>query len=132
MFSAFGKAIAQLNDKAIQKALLLSIAAAIVVFAGVWSVTGYLLTNTAFFAWGWLETVIDLLGGLATLIVTWFLFPGIVSTMVGFFLDSVAKAVEARPANHRRQVDPTVGAPHVHDLSQGTVDGHSRSEWLGR
>ena len=106
MFSAFGKAIAQLNDKAIQQALLLSIAAAIIVFAGVWSVTGYLLTNTAFFTWGWLETVIDLLGGLATLIVTWFLFPGIVSTMVGFFLDSVAKAVEAR---HFSTLSPATG-----------------------
>jgi CysZ protein len=96
MFSAFGKAIAQLNDRAIQKPLSLSIAAAIVVFVMVWSVTGYLLTSTAFFTWGWLETVIDLLGGLATLILTWFLFPGIVSAVVAFFLDDVACAVEAR------------------------------------
>ncbi len=96
MFSAFGKAIAQLNDRAIQKTLMLSIAAAIGVFIAVWFVTGYLLTNTAFFTWGWLETAIDLLGGLATLILTWFLFPGIVSAIVALFLDDVAVAVEAR------------------------------------
>lgn len=96
MFSAFGKAIAQLNDKAIQKTLMLSVMAAICVFGIVWMTTGYLLANTAFFAWGWLEIGTDLLGGLATLVLTWFLFPGIVSAVVGLFLDDVAKAVEAQ------------------------------------
>ena len=100
MFSAFGKSIAQLNDRPIQKTLMLSVAAAASVFVGLWLVTGYLLTSTAFFTWGWLEIAIDLLGGLATLILTWFLFPGIVSAIVGFFLDDVAAAVEAKHYPH--------------------------------
>ncbi len=94
MFNAFAKAIAQLNDRAIQKTLALSVGAAIVVFVALWSVVGFLLGNTAFFTWGWLETVVDLLGGLATLILTWFLFPGIVSTFMALFLEDVANAVE--------------------------------------
>ena len=52
MFSAFGKSIAQLNDRPIQKTLMLSVAAAASVFVGLWLVTGYLLTSTAFFTCG--------------------------------------------------------------------------------
>lgn len=96
MIDALLKAVAQLNDKAIQKTLLLSIGTAMVVFFALWSVVGFLLTETAVFQIAWLETVIDFMGGLATLIVTWFLFPGIVSAVIALFLDSVARAVEEK------------------------------------
>lgn len=96
MIDALIKAIAQLNDKAIQVTLLLSIGTAIVVFFVLWSVIGFLLTETALFQLAWLETVIDFMGGLATLVVTWFLFPGIVSAVMALFLDAVARAVEAK------------------------------------
>lgn len=96
MFDALTKAIAQLNDTAIQKTLLLSIGSAMVVFFLLWSAIGFLLTETALFQIAWLETVIDFMGGLATLIVTWFLFPGIVSAVIALFLDAVARAVEAK------------------------------------
>jgi len=106
MFDSLVKSIAQLNDSAIQKTLLLSIAAAMAVFVVLWLVIGYLLANTAFFDWGWLDTIIDLLGGLATLIVTWFLFPGIVTAVIALFLDDVAKAVEAK---HYPELSPASG-----------------------
>ena len=96
MIQALIKAIAQLNDKAIQKTLLLSISASLAVFVVLWLVIGFLLTSTTFFEWGWLDTIIDFMGGLATLVITWFLFPGIVTAVIGLFLDGVAKAVEAK------------------------------------
>ncbi len=67
-----------------------------VVFTVLWVGIGFLLTSTVFFATGWLETAVDLLGGLATLILTWFLFPGIMSALIGLFLEDIAGAVEAR------------------------------------
>ncbi len=96
MIQAFIKAIAQLNDKNIQQPLFASILAAVSVFVVLWLIIGYLLTNTAFFAWGWLDTIVDLMGGLATLVITWFLFPGIVTAVIALFLDRVAGAVEAK------------------------------------
>ena len=66
------------------------------VFTVLWVGIGFLLTSTVFFATGWLETAVDLLGGLATLILTWFLFPGIMSALIGLFLEDIAGAVEAR------------------------------------
>lgn len=96
MFKAFSKGISQLNDRRTRKVLWLCIGAAMAVFAVLWLAIGFLLTSTVFFSTGWLETAVDLLGGLATLILTWFLFPGIMSALIGLFLEDIAGAVEAR------------------------------------
>ena len=96
MFKAFSKAISQLNDRRTRKVLWLCIGTAMAVFTVLWVAIGFLLTSTVFFATGWLETAVDLLGGLATLILTWFLFPGIMSALIGLFLEDIAGAVEAR------------------------------------
>ena len=96
MFSVFGKGISQLSDRRTRKVLWLSIAAAMAVIAVLWTGIGALLTATALFEIGWLETAVDLLGGLATLVLTWFLFPGVVSAVIGLFLEDIAAAVEAR------------------------------------
>lgn len=96
MFDAIGKALRQLDDPAIQRTLMSCVAIAIAVFIVLWMAIGYLLSETSIFTIGWLETVIDVLGGLATAVFTWLLFPAVVSGLIGVFLDSVAKAVEAR------------------------------------
>lgn len=96
MFGAIGKALRQLDDPAIQRTLMLSVAIAIGVFIVLWGVVGFLLTETSIFTIAWLETGVDLLGGLATAVLTWLLFPAVVSGLIGVFLDGVAKAVEAR------------------------------------
>lgn len=96
MFKALAKGLSQLNDKATRQILWLCIGLALVVFIGLWSAIGYVLTHTALFQIGWLETAVDVLGGLATGLLTWFLFPGVVSAVIGLFLDQIAEAVEAR------------------------------------
>ncbi len=96
MISAFVKGIEQLNDRATRRVLWLAILAAILVLVILWSGIGLLLTRTAVFDIGWLESAIDILGGLATLVLTWFLFPAVISTVVGIFLDNIARAVESR------------------------------------
>lgn len=108
MFAAFSKAIGQLGDPAMRRAVWSGLIVAVVVFAALWSVIGYLLANTALFDWGWLETVTDILGGLATLILTWVLFPGIVSSVIALMLEGIAAAVEAR---HYPHLGPAPGLP---------------------
>jgi len=96
MLQAFLKGAEQLNDKATRRVLWLGILAAIAVLAILWSLIGLMLTRTAVFDIGWLESAIDILGGLATLVLTWFMFPAVISAVVGIFLDDVANAVEGR------------------------------------
>lgn len=96
MIRAFARALDQLFDPAILRVLGASVALSLVCFVLVWSGVGWLLFGTDLFDIPWLETTLDVLGGLVTLVVTWFLFPMLASTFVGLFLERVATAVEAR------------------------------------
>ena len=108
MLSLFAKSVNQLSDPKTRGAVWVSLGIAVVVFIGLWLTVGYVIANTALFETLWLEWVVDILGGLATLLLTWMLFPGIVSAAMGFFLDRVADAVEAR---HYPHLPPADGLP---------------------
>ncbi len=108
MFAAFLKAFGQLGDGATRRLVWVSLGAAIVVFAALWLTIGYAIESTELFASGWLETIVDVLGWAATLVLTWFLFP-VVFTLIGsLFLDAVAAATEAR---HYADLPAAPGAP---------------------
>jgi uncharacterized protein involved in cysteine biosynthesis len=94
VFAAFARAVAQLADARIGRIVLFSVLLSAVLFISLWAGIAYLLTHTAVFASGWLEAAVDVLGGLATIGITWFLFPAVVSATIGLFLDRVAAIVE--------------------------------------
>ena len=109
MFSALGKAFAQLSDPRVRRVLWWSLGLALVIFILLWSGLGFLVTAggdwLAAFAegsgWGspWSDMAdwIATLGGfLLLLIVSFLVFPGVVSMIVPLFLDQVAGAVEER------------------------------------
>ena len=96
MINAFSKGLAQLNDPRIRQVIWIAIASACIVFALLWGAVGTLLGGTSVFSIGWLEWVVDLLGGLATLVLTWFLFPAVIGVVIGLYLEDIAAAVEAR------------------------------------
>ncbi len=107
MIKAFSKAISQFGDPNIRQVVWISVGASAAIFALLWFGVGFLLTDTSFFDIGWLETAVDLLGGLATLVITWLLFPAVVSATVGFLLDRVADAVEQKHYPHLPEVRET-------------------------
>ena len=96
MINAILKGIGQLSDRRTRGVLWLSLGLALLIFIVLWGAVGYLITQTSFFELIYLEWAVDILGGLATFILTWILFPGVMSAFVGLFLDRVADAVEAR------------------------------------
>ena len=96
MFAAFLKAFGQLADGATRRVIWISLGAAIAVFAALWLTIGTALESTELFASGWLETIVDVLGWAATLVLTWFLFPAVFTVIASLFLDRVASATEAR------------------------------------
>jgi uncharacterized protein involved in cysteine biosynthesis len=73
----------------------------IVLIVGVWVLLGWL----KFVDWGWLDSAIDLLGGLGVVFVAWLLFPVAATAIVGFYLEDVADAVDplSATAGARRQ-----------------------------
>ncbi|MCZ6743617.1 MAG: hypothetical protein O7D31_02885, partial [Alphaproteobacteria bacterium] len=70
MFAAFLKAFGQLADGTTRRLIWLSLGAAIAVFAALWLTIGTAIESTELFASGWLETIVDVLGWAATLVLT--------------------------------------------------------------
>jgi len=97
---AFFKAIGQLGDPALRRVVWTGLGISLGVFAGLWAAVGYGLANTALFESGWLEALADVAGGLTALVLTWLLFPGVVSVVIAVLLDAVVRAVEARHYPH--------------------------------
>jgi uncharacterized protein involved in cysteine biosynthesis len=113
LIPAFSRGLAQLSDPRIRHVVWFAIAAAGIVFALLWGAVGTLLGATSVFSIGWLEWAVDLLGGLATLLLTWFLFPAVISVVIGLFLEDIVAAVEARhfpdlPVPEKQSLWPTV------------------------
>jgi CysZ protein len=116
LLAAFVKAIEQLGDPAVRRVLWVGVGLSVLAFALVWTGVGFLLTRTTFFHVGWLDTAIDVLGGFAVLVVSWLLFPAVVSTTTGFFLEDVADAVERR---HYPNLPPVRSQPLEETFASG-------------
>lgn len=106
MISALVKGVQQLGDKRTQKPLWISVGVALGVFVVLWVTSGAAIKYTAIFDYGWLETIADGLGWALILVITWVLFPGVVSAVVALFLDQIAESVEAR---HYPNLGPAQG-----------------------
>jgi CysZ protein len=106
MISALLRAFADLSVPAVRRLAALGLALAVASFIVVWIAVAILLARTAPFEWGPLNWLVDILGGLAVLVLSWLLFPAVVTMVMGFFLDRIAAAVEAThypgrgPARH--------------------------------
>jgi CysZ protein len=95
MLAALCRAISALAMPPLQRVVALSLALAVLTFALLWFGIAGILYDTAFFGWRPLNWLLDLLGGLAGLALTWLLFPAVVTLIMSLFLDRVAVAVEA-------------------------------------
>ena len=113
MIKAFSRAIGQLGDPAIRRIVWIGLIGAAGVFVFLWTGVGVLLTETTFFQTGWLDRAVDILGGLATLVVTVLFFPAVATAILGFFLEDAAEAVERRyypllPAPRHQSVEEII------------------------
>ena len=96
MIRAFLRAIGQLGDPALRRIVWIGVLGAAGLFVLLWIGVGVLLTETTLFQTGWLDRAVDVLGGVATLVVTLLFFPAIATAILGFFLEDAADAVERR------------------------------------
>jgi CysZ protein len=95
MVIAFFRAVGALSEPPMRRVVALSLALAILTFAVLWLAIAATLYHTAFFDSRLLNWLLNLLGGLAVLGLTWLLFPAIVTLIMSFYLERVAAAVEA-------------------------------------
>jgi uncharacterized protein involved in cysteine biosynthesis len=91
-FLALGDAVAPAE----RRALLLSLAGALVLLLGLWLGASLLLAALHLSGIAWLDTVINVLGSLAGLFVAWLLYPALSMLVLGFFLDGIIGSIERR------------------------------------
>ena len=94
------RAIGALSDPTVRRVLWLGILGALAGFAVLAASIWLVLFRTDLIAVGWLDAVVDVLGGLAVLVLAWLLFPAVVVAVSGLLLDDVAAAVERRHYPH--------------------------------
>jgi CysZ protein len=114
MLGALCRAVSALSMPPLQRVLALSLALAVLSFALLWFGIAGVLYHTEFFGWRPLNWLLDLLGGLAVLVLTWLLFPAVVTLIMSLFLERVAVAVEAcdypgRGPPRRQPIGETLG-----------------------
>jgi uncharacterized protein involved in cysteine biosynthesis len=114
MISAFAKALGQLGDPAFRRPIGWSLGLAVLVFAALWLIVGFVLTRTAISGLRWIDMTVDVLGGLAAVVLTFILFPGVVAAILSLFADRIVGAVEARHYPH-------LPAPREQPLSEQVV-----------
>lgn len=87
MWRAFQLALSDAFAPAGRKALLLSFGGTLVLLVSLWIGASALLALVQVSHFHWLDTVIDVVGSLATLALAWVLFPTMSMLVLGVFLD---------------------------------------------
>jgi CysZ protein len=104
MVSAFLRGLTFLKERAFWRVvwhtILITTAAFIALYIMVWT----LLTHVSVAEIWWIDTLVDVLGGLAVLVLTWLLFPAVATLVLSLFIDRIVTAVE-------RQYYPFLPAP---------------------
>ena len=100
MFSAFSKAFAQLSDPRLLRVILWGVLAALILYGGLIGAVAWLLTQPWVKDLPLVGTIVAWSAGFAAVVIATLLFPGLVSALVGLWLEEVAAAVEARHYPH--------------------------------
>jgi CysZ protein len=95
MLTALGRALYAISTPPLRRIVARSLTLAILTFALLWLAVAGVLYNTAFFEWRPLNWLVDLLGGLSVLALSWLFFPAVVTLIMSLFFERIAAAVEA-------------------------------------
>lgn len=95
MPTAFLRALAALAMPPLRRVVALGLGLAALTFSLLWLAVAAALYHWAVFAWRPLDWLLDILGGLAVLALTWLLFPAVVTLIMSLFIERIAAAVEA-------------------------------------
>jgi CysZ protein len=96
MISSFFKAIGQIPDPGFRRVIGRSLLYAIGIFVLLLSFTWWLIVSSRFFGIGWLEWIVDFVGGATAVVVAFLLFPGAMMFVVSLMLEKIARAVEKK------------------------------------
>jgi CysZ protein len=95
MIAALLRAISEVFLPPLRRVIACSLAIALACFAGLWLLVALLLSHVRLFAWRPLDWLADQAGAFGVLLLTWLLFPAVLTLIIGFFFDRIAGALES-------------------------------------
>jgi CysZ protein len=95
MLKALFRAVEALGSPLLRRVVALCLAIAVASFIALWVGVAVTLQHLPTMGWRLLNWLIDILGIGGVLVLSWLLFPAVVTMIMGFFLERVAAAVEA-------------------------------------
>src|ERR1700732_2604421 len=95
MLTALYRATYALTLPPMRRVVGLRLGRAVLTFSALWVAVAGVLYNAVFFEWRVLNWLVDLMGGLAVLVLSWLLFPAVVTAIMSLFLERIAAPVEA-------------------------------------
>jgi len=95
MLNAFFRALGDLLSSPLRRVAALSLTLAIATFIVLWIVVAFALGHLPTVGWRAINWLINLIGAVSVLLLSWLLFPAVVTMIMGLFLERVAAAVEA-------------------------------------
>lgn len=96
MIESIVKSLSQLSEPKVLRILVKSLVATVLTLSTLCLLAWSALAATAVVEIPWIDGLIDILGGVAALMLAILLFPAVAALVSGFFLDDIAEAVEAR------------------------------------
>ncbi|MBF0247653.1 MAG: EI24 domain-containing protein [Alphaproteobacteria bacterium] len=96
ILTAYFRAFGQLSDPKTRAVVWKSIGASLAIFVGLYITITVVLKATTFIAIGPLEAFFDVVAQFGVMLLTWFLFPAVVTAIGSLMLDDVVAAVEQR------------------------------------
>lgn len=96
--------------------VVFGVAGAALVFLALLGGIGWLLVNTALLSIAWLEWALDALGGVAVLVLSVILYPGVVAAVAQLFAEAIADDVEKQ---HYPDLPPAGDTPLITGILAG-------------
>ncbi|MFQ5912275.1 MAG: EI24 domain-containing protein [Nitrospinota bacterium] len=96
MLIAALRAVFILRERECWRVLGRGLAATTAIFFLLGYIVWFVLARVTVFDIGWLDKSLDVLGGLAVVVLTWLLFPAVATLVITFFLEGIIVVIEAR------------------------------------
>lgn len=114
--NAIARGLGDLGRPQFVRYVLFGVIGAALVFLALFGGIGWLLVNTALLSIAWLEWALDALGGLAVLVLSVVLYPGVVAAVAQLFAEAIADDVEKQ---HYPALPPAGDTPLITGILAG-------------
>jgi uncharacterized protein involved in cysteine biosynthesis len=100
MLLAFSRALTLLQQRAFWRVLGLGLLMTSAAFIGLYIIVWVVLAQVSVADIWWIDVLVDIMGGLSVLVLTWLLYPAVATLVLSLFVERIIAAVESQYYPH--------------------------------